>query len=134
MENGEKVREERACVPSHLEAAAQEEDWCQAGMWSLTPGGNVAQSEEKSQRAAAASAENPEQKEPGRDSLKKKKKKKKVTLTEDLQNSSIAASSSERWVELMITTDFLMLAGNQKRLANVKFKNSAVAALLLMFD
>lgn len=108
MENGEKVREERECVASHLEASTQEEDWCQAGMWSLTPGANVGQSEEKPQRAAAAAA-NPEQresehKEPGQDSLKKKKKKKKMKLMQDLQNSSSAASASERWVKLMIRT------------------------------
>ncbi|XP_075880426.1 ubiquitin carboxyl-terminal hydrolase 36 isoform X2 [Nelusetta ayraudi] len=97
MENGEKMREERECIASHLEASTQEEDWCQAGMWSLTPGANVGQSEEKPQQAAAANPEQREskQKEPGQDSLKKKKKKKKMKLMQDLQNSSSAASASE---------------------------------------
>lgn len=107
-DNGEKVSEERECVVSHLEASStQEEDWCQAGMWSLTPGANAGQSEEKSQRATALSAENPEQreseqKEPGQDSLKKKKKKKKMKLMQDLQKPSSAGSTSERWVKLIL--------------------------------
>lgn len=107
MENGEQRREERECVASHLEASSQE-DWCQAGMWSLTPGASVSQSEEKPQRATTAAA-NPdqresEQKEPGQDSPKKKKKKKKMKLTQPLQNSSPAASASDRLVKLLITT------------------------------
>lgn len=105
MENGEKVGEERECAASYLEASTQEEDWCQAGMWSLTPKANVGQSEEKPERVQAASAENPEQNEPGQDSLKKKKKKKKMKMMQELQNSSSAASVSERWVEQMIITD-----------------------------
>lgn len=97
-DNGEKVSEERECVVSHLEASStQEEDWCQAGMWSLTPG---------AKRATALSAENPEQreseqKEPGQDSLKKKKKK-KMKLMQDLQKQSSAGSTSERWVKLIL--------------------------------
>lgn len=109
IENGEKVREERECVASHLEASTQEEDWCQAGMWSLMPRANVGQPEEKPQQAAGPNPEQreSEQKEPGQDSLKKKKKKKKMKLMQDLQNSPSAASASERWVNLTRTSYLL---------------------------
>lgn len=136
MENGEKVRE---CVTSHLGASTQEEDWGQAGMWSLTPEANVGQSEEKSQRAAAASAADKEQresgqKEPGQDSLKKKKKKKKLKMMQELQNPSSAAFASERWVDLMIKAYFKKMSSCPQHLSIVLFVNKFKYSLVLMFD
>lgn len=101
MENGEKETE-RECVASHLDTSNQEEDWCQAGMWSLAPNTNGERSEQKTQ-LAATTPKQPEsdQKEWGQDSLKKKKKKKKkMKLMKALQNMPSAGSASERWVDI----------------------------------
>ncbi|KAM6957751.1 ubiquitin carboxyl-terminal hydrolase 36 [Aplochiton taeniatus] len=35
--DGEKLVKVRDCVQSHLQSPPQEEDWCQAGPWSITP-------------------------------------------------------------------------------------------------
>uniref|UniRef100_UPI003AADB326 ubiquitin carboxyl-terminal hydrolase 36 isoform X1 n=2 Tax=Centroberyx gerrardi TaxID=166262 RepID=UPI003AADB326 len=111
-EDGEKT--ERECVPSHLEALTQEEDWCQGGLWSLTPPSNAdsEQSKQKPQPAATPRPALPQkpqaepircepetnQKEQGTDSvllLKKKKKRKKMQLVEALQDAASASSASK---------------------------------------
>lgn len=99
---------ERECVPSHLDTSGQDEDWCQAGMWSLTaPPDEGAEKQQKPGFAAAASTQGEsEQDGRGRDPLKllkKKKKKKKLQLEEeeaaDLQDTTSAGCESETWVE-----------------------------------
>ncbi|XP_008301357.1 ubiquitin carboxyl-terminal hydrolase 36 [Stegastes partitus] len=96
-EDGEKTKE-RECVPSHLDASSQEEDWCQGGMWSLTSHSNAEQSKQKPQLSAATPTQcESNQEEQNRDSvLKKRKKKKKMAqLGEALQDTSSACSASE---------------------------------------
>lgn len=102
-DDGEKATE-RECVPSHLDTSHQEEDWCQAGMWSLASHPDTEQSEQKPQLAAATPTRcKSDQKEQGGDSVKlkkKKKKKKKIQLTEALRNTTSACSALETWVEV----------------------------------
>lgn len=80
---------ERGCVPSHLDALSQEEDWCHGGIWSLTVRSDTEQPGPKSQLAART--------EPQSDSEKVKKRKKKKKKMEALLDTS-ALSASETWV------------------------------------
>lgn len=104
-EDGENVKG-RECVPSHLDTSNQDEDWCQGGMWSLTPRPDAEQSKEKPQLAATTPTQcESNQEEHGKDSMllkKKKKKKKKMQLDEALQDTTSACSASERWVEVWL--------------------------------
>ncbi|XP_042360663.1 ubiquitin carboxyl-terminal hydrolase 36 [Plectropomus leopardus] len=102
QEEGEKVKE-RECVPSHLDTANQEEDWCQGGMWSLTSHSDTEQSKPKLQLAATTPTQcESAHKGEGRDSvkLKKKKKKKKMQLVEALQGKTSACTASKSTSEL----------------------------------
>lgn len=88
--DGEKVAE-RECVPSHLDTSNQEEDWCQAGMWSLKSHPETKQSEQKPQLSATTPTQcRSDQREHRGDSvkLKKKKKKRQMQLTEALENTT----------------------------------------------
>uniref|UniRef100_A0AAX7UXY3 Ubiquitin carboxyl-terminal hydrolase n=1 Tax=Astatotilapia calliptera TaxID=8154 RepID=A0AAX7UXY3_ASTCA len=77
-EDGEKAKE-RACVSSHLDTSSQEEDWCQSGMWSLTPQSSAEESKKKPQLSATtpSQCESNRKKQETDCVLKKKKKKKK---------------------------------------------------------
>uniref|UniRef100_A0A3Q4IEI4 ubiquitinyl hydrolase 1 n=1 Tax=Neolamprologus brichardi TaxID=32507 RepID=A0A3Q4IEI4_NEOBR len=77
-EDGEKAKE-RACVSSHLDTSSQEEDWCQGGMWSLTPQFSAEESKKKPQLSATtpSQCESNQKKQETDCVLKKKKKKKK---------------------------------------------------------
>lgn len=100
-EDGEKA-EERECVPSHLDASNQDEDWCQGGMWSLTSNPEAEQSKLNLQLTSTTTTQcEASQAEQEKDSvlLKKKKKKKKMKVLEALQDTRTACSASERLVE-----------------------------------
>lgn len=99
-EDGDKAKE-RECVPSHLDTANQDEDWCQGGMWSLTSNSEAEQSKQSLQSTSTTATQcEANQTEQGTDSvlLKKKKKKKKMKLLEALQDTTSAFSASERFV------------------------------------
>ncbi|XP_030592057.1 ubiquitin carboxyl-terminal hydrolase 36 isoform X2 [Archocentrus centrarchus] len=99
-EDGEEVKD-RACVPSHLDTSNQEEDWCQGGMWSLTPQASAEESKQKPQLFATNPTERESnQNEQQTDSVLKKKKKKKkkenvVQSGEALQDTTSARSTPE---------------------------------------
>ncbi|KAM9843090.1 ubiquitin carboxyl-terminal hydrolase 36 [Aulostomus maculatus] len=105
-EDGDKIRE-KECVPSHLEASNQEEDWCQGGMWSLSPPLVAEQSKQKLNiTAATPTLCETHQKEHGRDSmLLKKKKKRKKKLVEAQQDTHAARSASERGSDADVQND-----------------------------
>nr|XP_046271244.1 ubiquitin carboxyl-terminal hydrolase 36 isoform X2 [Scatophagus argus] len=120
-EDGEKVKE-RECIPSHLDTSAQEEDWCQGGIWSLTSHPNTEQSEQRPPLAAATPTQCESiQKEQGRHSVKLKKKKKKMHLAEAQQDTISACSASENASETKAavsqndTGDLIMLKKKLKR-------------------
>lgn len=93
-ENNEENVMERGCVPSHLDALSQEEDWCHGGIWSLTLRSDTEQPGPKSQLS--------DRTEPQSDSEKIKKKKKKKKKMEALLDSS-ALSASETWVYTLLS-------------------------------
>lgn len=95
-DDGEKVAE-RECVPSHLDTSNQEEDWCQAGMWSLKSHPETKRSEQKPQLSATTPTQRTsDPKEQRGDSVKlKKKKKRQMQLTEALENTTSACSAME---------------------------------------
>ncbi|CAN9505676.1 unnamed protein product [Ophioblennius macclurei] len=92
-EDGEN-KTERASVPSHLDASSQEEDWCQGGVWSLTPHSDAG----RLSASAPAQCESNE-KEHERDSVLTKKKKKKkmkvIQLSEAKPEPTSACSASK---------------------------------------
>uniref|UniRef100_A0A669BDY3 ubiquitinyl hydrolase 1 n=1 Tax=Oreochromis niloticus TaxID=8128 RepID=A0A669BDY3_ORENI len=100
-EDGEKAKE-RACVSSHLDTSNQEDDWCQGGMWSLTPQSSAEESKKKPQLSATTPSQcESNQKEQETDSVlkKKKKKKKKENVGQSgdaLQDTTSARSTTER--------------------------------------
>lgn len=93
-ENAEENMTERGCVPSHLDASNQEEDWCHGGIWSLTLRSDTEQPGPKSHLAART--------EPQSDSEKVKKRKKKKKKMEALLDTS-ARSASETWVYTLLS-------------------------------
>lgn len=125
-DDGEKATG-RECVPSHLDTSHQEEDWCQAGMWSLASHPDTEQSEQKPQLAAATPTQcKSDQKEQGGDSVKlkkKKKKKKKIQLTEALRNTTSACSALETWVEVYDSNFFPEYSSNSHNAASVLHAN-----------
>uniref|UniRef100_A0A674MKB8 ubiquitinyl hydrolase 1 n=1 Tax=Takifugu rubripes TaxID=31033 RepID=A0A674MKB8_TAKRU len=78
---------ERGCVPSHLDAVSQEEDWCHGGIWSLTVRSDTEQPGPKSQLAART--------EPQSDSEKVKKRKKKKKKMEALLDTSALSTEGD---------------------------------------
>nr|XP_020476629.1 ubiquitin carboxyl-terminal hydrolase 36 [Monopterus albus] len=107
-EDGEKVQE-RECVPSHLDASNQEEDWCKGGIWSLASHPDAEQSKQAPQLTATTQTQcESSQEEQGRDSVllkkkKKKKKRKKMELVEALQDTTPACSASENISDIKAT-------------------------------
>ncbi|KAK2833411.1 hypothetical protein Q5P01_017300 [Channa striata] len=107
-DDGQKMKE-RVCVPSHLDTSRQEEDWCQNGIWSLTPHPDDEELKQKPQLAAKTPVQcESNQTEPERDSVlvkkkKKKKRKKMLQLVEDTQNTTPACSASVSSSELKAT-------------------------------
>ncbi|XP_014325167.1 ubiquitin carboxyl-terminal hydrolase 36 [Xiphophorus maculatus] len=85
-DDGEKTKE-REFVQSHLDASNQEEDWCQSGLWSLTPHSDAEPSDQKPQEA---------------ESVRKKKKKKKKMIEQELSLEEINSRcpTSERDPEM----------------------------------
>lgn len=110
-EDGEKAKE-RACVSSHLDTSSQEEDWCQSGMWSLTPQSSAEESKKKPQLSATtpSQCESNRKKQETDCVLKKKKKKKKkdnVGQSRDaLQDTVSARSTTERLVRVWLCLFF----------------------------
>lgn len=107
-EDGEKAKE-RACVSSHLDTSNQEDDWCQGGMWSLTPQSSAEESKKKPQLSATTPSQcESNQKEQETDSVlkKKKKKKKKENVGQSgdaLQDTTSARSTTESSSEMKPT-------------------------------
>ncbi|KAM4597896.1 ubiquitin carboxyl-terminal hydrolase 36 isoform 3-T3 [Polymixia lowei] len=121
-EDGEGTGAERECVTSHLEpAAAQEEDWCQGGVWRLTsPSGSVPEQPQRKSPPAAARPPKPRpapttqresesnRKEQGADSaslLKGKKKKRKNTQLAEVPLETAASDSSSRKQAAFVQND-----------------------------
>ncbi|TWW70060.1 ubiquitin carboxyl-terminal hydrolase 36 isoform X2 [Takifugu flavidus] len=102
---------ERGCVPSHLDALSQEEDWCHGGIWSLTVRSDTEQPGPKSQLAART--------EPQSDSEKVKKRKKKKKKMEALLDTS-ALSASETVPETKAPVDQSDAAVLKKKLKKKK--------------
>ncbi|XP_067334111.1 ubiquitin carboxyl-terminal hydrolase 36 isoform X2 [Channa argus] len=104
-ETGQKG-EERVCVPSHLDAPSQDQDWCQSGIWSLTCHPDAKESKRKPQIATKAPVQcGSNQTEQGRDPVlvkkrKKKKRKKMMQPVEALQNTTPACSATVSSSEL----------------------------------
>ncbi|XP_029015143.1 ubiquitin carboxyl-terminal hydrolase 36 [Betta splendens] len=109
-EDGEKVKQ-RKCVQSHLDTSAQEEDWCQGGMWSLTPRPDAEESKQKPPLAGPVEKQSQllePSEDQGRDSVqpvvkKKRKKKKKIHQVEDQQEPTPARSASQSNSEMRST-------------------------------
>ncbi|CAL9693278.1 unnamed protein product [Knipowitschia caucasica] len=97
-ENGDVA--EKGCVPNHLESTpAQDEDWCEGGMWSLSSTSDARKAKEKAVHAT------PEQYEPNSineddDQVLLKKKRKKKKLLEALQAASLSGSISESFQQM----------------------------------
>lgn len=111
-DNESEAAKERECVLSHLDASNPDEDWCQAGIWSLTSHPDTEQREQKPQSATATPARcESTQNKQGGDSVKskkkRKKKKKKIQETEAVQDTT--CSASEMWVELFPLNVSLLL-------------------------
>ncbi|XP_028267519.1 ubiquitin carboxyl-terminal hydrolase 36 isoform X2 [Parambassis ranga] len=87
-DDGEGVKE-RVCVPSHLEQANPDEEWCQGGMWSLMPHSDTEKCKQKARLPVPAPALG----EPHQEAVLKKKKKKK--LVEALQDTDPACTASK---------------------------------------
>lgn len=107
-EDGEKAKE-RACVSSHLDTSGQEEDWCQSGMWSLTPQSSAEESKKKPQLSATTQSqcESNRKKQEMDCVLKKKKKKANVGQSGDaLQDTASARSTTERLVRVWLCLFF----------------------------
>ncbi|XP_072224413.1 ubiquitin carboxyl-terminal hydrolase 36 isoform X2 [Leuresthes tenuis] len=101
-EDGE--RNERKCVPSHLDASCQEEDWCQGGLWSLTSTSDAELSKEQPplSRASPTRCESNQTEESRK---KKKKKKKKMTEFEEALQEATSAYPTSKSNPDMKTTD-----------------------------
>lgn len=90
---------QKECVKSHLETSAQDEEWGEGGIWSLSSNQDTEKSKQKAQVFSTA----PEQCELHPDnteddsilSKKKKKKRKKKMLMEALQATALAGNISE---------------------------------------
>lgn len=103
-ENGEV--KERDSVQNHLEASAQDEDWCEGGIWSLSSSRDTGNLKEKSKTVC----ENPERsvshsnnEEDNQVLIKKKKKKKrKKQLKEAWQATALTGSISESFQQMKV--------------------------------
>lgn len=140
-EDGERV-EDQARVPSHLDTSNQEEDWCQGGMWSLTPQASAEESKQKPQLSDTTPTQREERET---DSvLKKKKKKKRENMGqsgEALQDTTSARSTQERCVEvnfLFVQSDFVCsspaLVLKYKFSLFIKLPNKSVCSLRKSID
>ncbi|XP_068605626.1 ubiquitin carboxyl-terminal hydrolase 36 [Brachionichthys hirsutus] len=98
---GENVKE-RECVPSHLDPLNQEEDWCHAGIWSITSHPDPEPSERKAPLTSPAPLQSV-QEEPRKEQKRKKKKKPKVVET--LQGIAAASAASETTRKTKATVD-----------------------------
>ncbi|XP_030646052.1 ubiquitin carboxyl-terminal hydrolase 36 [Chanos chanos] len=113
----------RECVPSHLEAQAQDEDWCLGETWSIRPVAK-ASIEEPKQKADLSSEQKPQvqpqalpvllqnqlapplgQEKTDTISKKKKKKKKKKKLREMLDNTATSFVTVSSAVKDAVTTE-----------------------------
>ncbi|KAJ0058126.1 hypothetical protein NL108_007412, partial [Boleophthalmus pectinirostris] len=98
-ENGEFTGKD--CVQNHRETSAQDEDWCEGGIWSLSSSFDTG----KSKKVVSTSPEHCEShsinEEDSKVLLKKKKKKKRKKLLEALQATALTGSFSERCSKIL---------------------------------
>lgn len=85
--------EEKGCVPNHLETSAQDEDWCEGGIWSLSSDLEVVKSTDRTPEPKESHSNT--QKDDQVLLKKKKKKKRKKQLMEALQTTALTDSISE---------------------------------------
>ncbi|XP_033827794.1 ubiquitin carboxyl-terminal hydrolase 36 [Periophthalmus magnuspinnatus] len=91
---------EKGCFQNHLETSAQDEDWCEGGMWSLSSNSDTGKSKEKMVCTTPERCESHPISEEDNQVLLKKKKKKRKKLLEALQATALTGSFSESFQQL----------------------------------
>uniref|UniRef100_A0A669ENY6 Ubiquitin carboxyl-terminal hydrolase n=1 Tax=Oreochromis niloticus TaxID=8128 RepID=A0A669ENY6_ORENI len=125
-EDGEKAKE-RACVSSHLDTSNQEDDWCQGGMWSLTPQSSAEESKKKPQLSATTPSQcESNQKEQETDSVLKKKKKKKKKENVGQSGDALQDTTSARSTTESDQLFYFCAECDSLHFENVRFNHSSV--------